>query len=206
MSKTYNDETYNNKQLLKEFIHFIISNYGNEGKFTSSVRMQKVVLYSNVYYAKKNKDPLFDITYVKKPQGPFSYDVKNALEELEKESKIEIKKERTKRRASKGTKVKDVDQVVYTSLKMFNPPIEHQKVFESLYPVIRKIVDKNSGQVSRYSHQKGEGHGEIWQVAEMDEELPFRLYLFEDDKEPSEDDFDWARKILDKSFNTQDSH
>lgn len=168
-----------NKEKLKKLVHYICANVENPNSL-GSVKLNKMLFYSDLYNYGATGEPITGETYIKKPRGPVSKLLPAILEELEKEGKLTARKV-----VQFGFPKHEYISKIPADVSGFSD-IELGIVDD----VIRSISNFSATEISEYSHDR------VWLLANENEEIPYFTFYVSEPGEINEDDLDWARKSL----------
>lgn len=171
------------RQKFRELVHYVCDQV--EPDTLGAVRLHKVLYFADMWHFLKTGNPITGETYRKQHFGPVASHLLRTLGELEREGALERRQVpwpggtrtefHTKRRAR-------TDRL---------SPSERAFVDE----VIDFVIRKTAAEISEFSHHQ------VWQAAEMGEELPYATAFHMSPAEVTEADLEWAAEEYRKRAN-----
>lgn len=171
---------YINWNKFKALVHYICDK-ATDPSVLGSVKLNKVLWYSDAINYMISGASITGETYVKRQHGPVPRHIVRAVEELVAEKKIArgrvdhfgfTKNEYIAIRES------DVSGFTGEEIKLVDAAFQHV------------CIDHTAKSISE------ETHGIIWEIAQMGEEIPLATVFASDVGEVDEDDFAWAKEKL----------
>lgn len=164
----------------KAVIHYICEK-ADDPSVLGSVKLNKVLWYSDVIHYMVTGDPITGETYIKRQFGPVPRHVLPAIDQLVQEGKI------ARGKANHYGLVKheyiaiaecDKDVLSTQEIKFIDEAFQHV------------CLNHTAKSVSE------ETHDVIWKLAEMGEEMPYNTVFAAYSGEVNEDDMAWAKEKL----------
>ena len=168
-----------NMEKLKNLIHYIC--YKADSDNLGKTKLNKVLWFSDATFYLYNNRSITGESYLKDRHGPVSKHINKALSELADERKV----------FESDVIFHGYPKKEYAVIK--NPNIKDFSVEEIslIDDVIKRVCyESTAGGISNFTHN------EIWEVAEMGEELPYSAIAFGRAIEPSLDDIEWAKSVI----------
>ncbi len=168
-----------NREKLKNLVHYICDNVENPTSL-GSVKLNKMLFYSERYNYGATGTSITGETYIKKPRGPVSKLLPMILVELENEGKLTARQ---------------VVQFGFTKHEYISKIPADISAFSKMEigivdDVIKSISGLSASEISEYSHDR------VWELAEDDSEIPYFTFYVSEPGEISESDWNWARQSL----------
>jgi uncharacterized protein YwgA len=162
-------------QKLKEVVHFVCKEMALEPEKLGAVKLQKIVWYFDVKKYITTMHTFTGASFVKSEFGPYSYDVKNALNDLVNEGRVHQNSQ---------------DHFGYEKAKLIGIGSTDLSVFSDneirwLEEITKEICDNNTA-----ASISEKTHGPIWRMASLGEPIPFQataIRLLKPSKEALED-------------------
>ena len=165
---------------LKALVHFICEK-ADDPSVLGSIKLNKVLWYSDVIYYMTTGRPITGETYVKRQHGPVPKHILRVIDELVKEGKI------ARGRVDHFGYLKNE----YIALAPCNPDVFSGGEVAIIDEAFKHVcIDNTAKSISE------ETHGVIWQLAEMGEEIPYHAVFASAMGEVDEDDMAWAMQKL----------
>lgn len=165
----------NSFESLKQAIHYIC--HIAAGMTLGSIRLNKILLFSDIEYYGKYGRPITQDEYVKGPQGPYQQDVRRAVAELKKQRILSV----TKRKLSR------CEFTDYHSLKPVNAPLLDDEQLAILSKWTEDICsDYKSHEISEVTHNAA------WRIAHNKEKIPLAAQIVGMPSKVSQKDIAWA--------------
>lgn len=169
---------------LKSIIHYICSKAGNPYNL-GSVRLNKILRYSDSAHYVYSNQSITGAKYIKKPLGPVAENLVPCLLELEKENKIAINR-------GKDTSGQ-YPMWHYFSLEEPDVSAFSHSELSMVDGLTKEIVENHTAtSISNISHDLQ------WEIREDGEEIPYHSIYCPRLGEVSSDDIEWAKSILRK--------
>lgn len=170
-----------NYNKLKELVHYICDKAAADPSCLGSIKLNKVLWYSDAYSYLKTGKSITGETYVKRQHGPVPKHIPAIVETLVKEGKI-----------ARG-KVEHFGFMKHEYISLDDPDFD---TFTA-----REIVIVNAAfQHVCINHTarsvSAETHDLIWSLAEMGEEIPLATVFATSVSELDESDIEWAEDRL----------
>jgi hypothetical protein len=167
----------------KELIHYICEK-AEDPSCLGSIKLNKVLWYSDVINYMITGESITGETYVKRQHGPVPRDVLRAIDELVHEGKITRGKvDHFGFMKREYISIYDADKNAFTGAEMalIDEAFEHV----CLHHTARSVSD--------------ETHNDIWEMAEMGEVIPYYAAFASVTGEVDESDVKWAQQCLKKA-------
>jgi hypothetical protein len=169
-----------NWQKFKELVHYICEK-AEEPSCLGSIKLNKVLWYSDVINYLVEGRSITGETYVKRQHGPVPRDVLRALKELERDGQI-----------ARG-KVDHFGFMKNEYISLF--PSDKNAFTGSEMALIDAAFEHVCMHHTAMSVSK-ETHDIIWEMAEMGEEIPYYTVFATSEGEIDESDIAWAQERL----------
>ena len=163
---------------LKALVHYVCQK-AEDPSVLGSIKLNKVLWYSDVIHYMATGRPITGETYVKRQHGPVPKHVLRVLEELVREHKV-----------ARGR----VDHFGYLKTEYIAITKVDANIFSGQEVEIIEDAFKHIENTARSISE--ETHGVIWQLAEMGEEIPYHSVFASVVGEVDEDDIAWAQQRL----------
>lgn len=165
---------------LKQAVHYICHVATEQSLDLGSIRLNKILFFSDREYYSKHYKALTQDAYVKGPQGPYQPDVADAVEELKNNRILSVTQEM--RHGKKFT--------VYLSKR---PP--DMTFSKEEYELLEKWTieichDYKSHEISEFTHNSA------WRMASKQESIPLAAQMLGLYCPPTQADWDWAEKAF----------
>lgn len=164
----------------KALVHYVC-NKAEDPSVLGSIKLNKVVWYSDSIYYKINGDSITGETYIKRQFGPVPRHIVQVIDELGKEGKV------------RRGKVDHFGHMKHEFISIEEPKTE---LFSSSEI---SIIDRAYEHVC-LNHTamsiSEETHGIIWQLANIGEEIPLYTSFASETGEIDENDVEWAKTIV----------
>ena len=180
-------DTYETNQSLdwpkfKELVHYICEK-AEDPSCLGSIKLNKVLWYSDVVSFLTTGRPITGETYVKRQHGPVPRDVVRAIDALVKEGKIERGKvDHFGRLKHEYIAIFAADKNRFTS--------EEMSIIDGAFEHV--CLNHTATSISEETHNK------IWEMAEMGEPIPYEAVFASVIGEIDETDLAWAKEELAK--------
>lgn len=163
---------------LKDVIHYV--SYKAHSSELGKVKLNKVLWYSDAFFYIKHKRSITGETYVKSERGPMSKHILDALQQLRDEGRlVETNVEYF------GYRKKEYVPLVNPPLDSFSP--EEVSLIDG---VIDFVCHQNSAvSISEITHNA------IWELADMNEEIPYCAVIVGKLEPVSDEDIEWAKSF-----------
>lgn len=169
-------------QKFKALVDFIISECGDPGQL-GSIRLNKVLWFSDVTAYKLDGKPITREKYVKQQFGPVPVHVRQALAELEKAKHIIIQEPRF-----------SLEPWRFVALnERFQPSSKKAKLTQGERNIAKAVLDMVLGKTANETSELS--HDATWQAATMGEEIPLHATLGAPG-EITDDVRDWATGVV----------
>lgn len=165
----------------KSLVHYVCRTCIDPRKL-SATKLHKILWLSDVFAYKHYGQPITGETYIKKQWGPFSSHLNSVLSHLEKEGRMFIhevewgEEKRQRQFVAKGDV--DISLLSKDQLKIIND--------------VRDYVCENH----TASSISDKSHDDIWQMALMEEVIPYEALLVSRFVKPTDEDIEWAKSVL----------
>lgn len=169
-----------NWEKFKALVHYICDKAESPSEL-GSIKLNKVLWYSDVINYMVTGESMTGETYVKRQFGPVPRDVLGAVEQLVSEGKI------ARGRVDHFGHMKNEYIAILPSDKSIFSGNEISLIDEAYEHVCLNHTAKSISE---------ETHGTIWRIAEMGEVLPYETVFASHVGEINDDDFLWARNEL----------
>jgi Protein of unknown function (DUF4065) len=178
------NETYRlNWPKFKELVHYICEK-AEDPSCLGSIKLNKVLWYSDVVNYLATGRSITGETYVKRQHGPVPRDVVRAIQELVDEGKIERGK------ADHFGWMKNEFISIYSSDKNMFTGSEMSFIDDAFEHVCMRHTAMSVSE---------ETHNQIWRMAEMGEVIPYEAVFASIVGELDETDLEWAKAELAKA-------
>jgi hypothetical protein len=148
-----------NFEKLKAAIHYICEKAASREDRFDHIKLNKVLWYSDAYTFLAHGDSITGATYIRKPFGPVAKHNRSAIGVLEREEKIRHGKAMPGEANAYWTDCYDVleeaDKSLFQGYEL--------KIIDEVF---KQVTETTSFDISERTH------GEIWQLAINDEEIP----------------------------------
>lgn len=165
-----NDETTD--RTLGELVLYIAQKCSEHPKF-GATKLNKILFFSDFLAFQREGRSISGACYMKLEHGPVPRRLKPVVHRLERE----------------GAAAMEVKPLlggrVQKRLRPLREPVLdsfHAKQIDLVHDVIEALKDATAEEVSEFSHNR------IWEVAELNEEIPYEAVFICDDDSPSEED------------------
>jgi hypothetical protein len=171
-----------NTDKFKALVHYICRACADPSKL-GKVKLHKILWYSDGSHFLRRGEPITGETYIKKQYGAFAIHLEDVVAELVHEGRLVVNqvpyfgKEKTEFIA-KG----DSDKGVFSEKELAIVDTNIEYICE----------DHTAASISERTHN------EIWEMAALNEPLPYEALLVARFLEPTEDDFCWAKDEIAK--------
>ena len=167
---------------LVEAIHYICDKAAHEPEKLDQIKLNKILWYSDAQAYMSSGSPITRERYVKKPFGPVARRNRLAVEELETRGILR------RGRSASGSGFWNTHFDVIENYGQNELTADECRVIDEVYSVV--VEGHTSMSISERSH------GEIWQLAENNEELPLFTVFAEELGEVSDEHMALAREGL----------
>lgn len=164
----------------KSAVHYIIDSC-KDPFLLGSIKLNKILFYSDGEMFLETNQSITNDIYIKRQYGPVPKNIFNVLNELEKDGKIAISKK----------KYENYNHTVFFSLKDVD--------FSLLNAKEVAILNYNKENIcNNYTAKKisEETHNEIWQMADIGEEIPLYTIYASNLGEINEDDIKFIEEAM----------
>ena len=163
----------------KALVHHIIHECNDHPERLGAIRLNKALWFSDVIAFQVDGEPITGETYVKLKFGPVPRHIPAALQELEQEGSIAIKK----------------SEFVYDMHKFYStcspdPDALSDNVKRIVSNVLGDLLGHTANAVSEMSHDI------IWNAAHEGEEIPVYATLVAVPGEITQDMIEWAEEVI----------
>lgn len=158
----------------RELVHYICDQVDPDT--LGAVKLHKVLYFADMWHFLRTGHPISGETYRKQHYGPIASHLLPTIEELEREGIIERRQAawpggtRTEFHVKRAAKAERLSG--------------SEKAFVD--DVIDFVIRRTAAEISEYSHHQ------VWQAAEMGEELPYATAFHMSPAEVSEADLEWG--------------
>jgi len=170
---------------LKNLIHYICyKTYAAHSANFGKVKLNKILWFSDAIFYMNHRRPITGETYVKGQYGPMSQNILDALRELAHEMKV----------LESSVTQYGYPKKEYAVLK--NPDISSFTAEEISHvdEVIQRVCDNfTAAEISAFTHN------DVWEAAEIGEEIPYVAVAFDRPVQPSREEIEWAKNVIDIS-------
>lgn len=167
----------------KALVHYICEK-ADDPSVLGSVKLNKVLWYSDVVHFMVHGSPITGETYIKRQRGPVPRNILKALKELESEQKIRRGK----------VDFFGYEKNEYIALEPANKAKFTGEEVDIVDGAFRHVCHNHTARsVSE------ETHDVIWELAELGEEMPYETVFAGYVGEVDESDFEWANGELDSA-------
>lgn len=175
--KTERDVAMNvqyDKAKFRELVHYVCDQVDPDT--LGAVKLHKVLYFADMWHFLKTGRPISGEVYRKQHFGPVASHLPRTIAELERDGAIE----RRHVPWPGGTRIE------YHTKR----PSEAERLSKSEMAFVDEVIDfvirKTASEISEFSHHQ------VWQAAEMGEELPYSTAFHMTPAEVTENDLDWA--------------
>lgn len=166
-----------NKEKFKNLVLYVCSKC--DPKELGSTKLNKVLLYSDMFSYLHLQGPITGEIYVKRQFGPVPKHILPIIAEMELEGKIVTRDGKIFRYDKKEyIALKDPDLTLFTA--------DEISMVDDLIEIICK--EHTAKSISEASHDR------IWELAEIGEEIPYYAFLASKTGEIDKEDIEWAMK------------
>jgi hypothetical protein len=169
-----------NKTKFDALIHYICARCENPTEL-GSTKLNKILWYSDIIAFLKFGTAITDSVYIRNQFGPIPKDIKQARQRLAKSGAIQ----------EYDASYHNYEQIQFISLR--EPDLSLFSAEEiSLVDQVIGIITKGytASSISALTHDK------IWQIAELDEEIPLYTVFASRGGELTSDDIAWGKKKM----------
>lgn len=169
-----------NNEKFKELVHYICAK-AKDSSVLGSIKLNKVLYYSDVIYYMVHGQPITGETYIKRQFGPVPRHILPVMNELVAENKVARGKHSYfGNMKNEFISISDCDISCFSSdqIAIVDEAFEHV------------CMNHTATSISE------ETHGLIWQLANMGEEIPYCTVFASEVGEVDEDDLSWAQQEL----------
>ena len=158
----------------RELVHYVCDQVDPDTLGT--VKLHKVLYFADMWHFLKTGHPITGETYRKQHFGPVASHLLLTVEELEREGALERRQAawpggtRTEFHTKRSARIDRLSQ--------------SERAFVD--EVIDFVIRKTAAEISEFSHHQ------VWQAAEMGEELPYASAFHMSPAEVTEADLEWA--------------
>jgi hypothetical protein len=169
------------RQKFDDAIHYIVSRCSDPSKL-GSVKLNKILWFSDARHYVLHGEPITGETYIRRQHGPVAEHLISARKRLVASGRIDFRP---------GSRKFDVDR--YRSVMPWRPGVLSEQERGVLDYFITHICnDHTAASIS------DESHDYAWEIAAMEERLPYYAILSERSRPPNEDELEWARDAAKK--------
>lgn len=171
--------TNRNTDKLKTLIHYVAYRCIDEPHKLDQVKLNKALWFSDIAAYVERGQPITGEKYIKKPWGPVSSNLMWIVEELEKDGKLAV-------RQLKPDGGREYLALTTPDMSMFTGD-EMRMISDAIEMVVHKHTSRS---ISRKSH------GMAWELAGLDDEIPYSSVHAGRLHQIDKSDVDWAMKEL----------
>ena len=169
---------------LRTLIHYI-SWRARDPRTLGSVKLQKILWYSDLTCYLRLGTPITGATYVKQAFGPVAREAARAVTELEENGNL------VERPAFTGDYRKRDRKREYIAMSRPNLALFTSEEIS----VVEEVMDEICFQHTAASISEA-SHDEIWGLAEIGEEIPYETVFVASRAEITEADIEWAKSVI----------
>ena len=164
----------------KELVHYVCDQcIENPGKL-GAIKLNKILWNSDVFSYVLTGQPITPEEYIKRQFGPVPKQILRALQELESERKIQVRK----------ITENGYSHTLYLSLTEAGAPFDADQI-DLIDDVIDWIVnDHTASSISALSHN------EAWEAVRIGETIPHCAVFASSPAEINENDIAWAEQVI----------
>ncbi len=162
------------RQKFKDLVHFVCAQVDPDT--LGAVRLHKVLYFADMWRYLKIGKPISGEIYRKQHYGPVAAHLPQILEELERDGVVESRKVPW----PGGTRIE------YHTLGLAPATRLSDEEKNFVDDVIDFVIRKTAAEISEYSHHQ------VWQAADMGEELPYSTAFHMNPAEVREEDLEWG--------------
>lgn len=167
--------------LLKELTHYICWKAGDDPSKLGATKLNKALWFSDSFAYRMSGRSITNSTYIKRQYGPVPKRILPVLNDLHREGKVLI-------RESPYYSYVKRDYIALTSA---TPSVFSEQELWIIDHVIDWVCQEHTASsISEFSHDN------IWEAAEEGEEIPMYAALGAFDGEITEEDKEWASRII----------
>ena len=163
---------------LKQAIHYICHFAGKNDLTLGSIRLQKILFHADREFYSRYFRALTQDAYIKGQNGPYQEDVQFAVEQLQKERVLSVKKSKSHGELTK-----------YSARK---PPVTE------FTPEECSLLDRWTKEICEENTSIGVSeatHNAVWRMAQMKEPIPLAAQMIGNSYPPTKEDWEWAEKV-----------
>jgi len=166
---------------LKNITHYICEKCSDPTKL-GATKLNKILWFIDCMSYEKTGNPVTEATYIKRQFGPVPREILNVKRALQEEGKIAIRNDPV----CGGRKQEKLISLTEPNIKDFSP--EEISLSDS---IIEDICFNHTAQsISELTHD------EVWEAAEIGEQLPLFVVFARNKGEINENDVAWAKEKL----------
>jgi transcriptional regulator with XRE-family HTH domain len=157
--------TKKNLEKFKQVLLYVLGKVGSKPNVGETV-IHKLLYFIDFNYYEKFEENLMGATYIKNHHGPTSVELKDIIDDMQKNKEIEAVK----------SQYFKYEQKKYLPIKRPNLNIFSAREIEHIDDVLARLSDKNAREIENYSH------GDIpWKVAEDGKPLSYESVFYRDE-------------------------
>jgi len=157
--------TKKNLEKFKQVLLYILGKIGSKPNVGETV-IHKLLYFIDFDYYEKFEESLMGATYIKNHHGPTSIELKDIIDNMEKNGEIEAVK----------SQYFKYQQKKYLPIKKPNLEAFSAREIEHIDDVLARLSDKNAKEIENYSH------GDVpWKIAEDGRSLSYESVFYRDE-------------------------
>jgi uncharacterized phage-associated protein len=162
------------RQKFRELVHYVCDQVDPDT--LGAVKLHKVLYFADMWHFLRTGHPISGETYCKQHFGPVASHLLRTIEELEHDGALE----RHRVAWPGGTRTE-----FHTKQRVRTERLSSAEI-AFVDEVIDFVIRKTAAEISEFSHHQ------VWQAAELGEELPYATAFHMTPAEVTDADFDWA--------------
>lgn len=172
-----------NKAKFKSLVHYICDKCSPDPSVLGAVKLNKVLWFSDILMYMNHGQSITGERYVKRERGPVPSHILTALRELEKSGKLLVR----------DVPFFGFQKKEYISLKAADSDVFDEQERDLIDAVIDQICNGHTAKsVSELTHNQ------VWDAAEIGDEIPYHAAFAMRSGEIDEDDMAWAKRVAEK--------
>ena len=163
----------------KALVHFLIAECRQKPERLGSIRLNKVLWFTDMFAYQMNGASVTGETYIKREKGPVPSTILAILEELESEGAIEIQEPRWK-----------FDSRRFICQSVPDMQLLGQEECELARDILSQVCDNSANAISEMTHDR------VWEAACEGEKIPLYATLVAGKAELTDDVRVWASSVI----------
>lgn len=165
----------------KNLVHYICHRVEDKSKL-GAIKLNKILFFSDFLNYLVSGNSITGEKYIKRQFGPVPSSIFNVIKVLEKEDKLKV------------TEVSSLLRVRKDYHSLSTPDISEFKTEEISF--IDSVIDEIANNHNAKSISEST-HTDVWEAAEIGEEIPYNTIFAMNRAEINENDVKWAKEFLD---------